>query len=378
MELRVKRIIEGKTILYVPDTSIHGPWAAPVFYNPKAALTRDISLAAVNALGGEPTVLDAMCGVGARGLRLAVESNASAVVLNDVNPDSLRLAYLSAKENKVIDRVHLESAGANGLCASYEGRRGFDYVDVDPFGSAAPFVASALLAVKRGGMLGVCSTDAANLCGNRPHALRRIYFAHNEYRLGVKEAGLRILISYVVRVAASMGYASEPTLCYYYGDYFRCHFKVTRAPSVAERLLGQVGYLHRCVGGWTYTPTACCGQCGGTSVAGPLWTGPLCSKQYLGSVITALQRMDSEGAGRARDLLSVLLLEDQIVLPYVNLHVLVRGSATSPPSTQRLVFMLRQLGYRASPTHFDPKAIKTDAPQAKILECAASLSNKTA
>ncbi len=378
-----KQVVEGKTLLYIPDITMYakrgkrvGPWSAPVFYNPNASATRDISLGIVDALGGRPNVLDAMCGIGARGLRIAVESNASEVVINDVNPDALELAYKSVEANGVAGKVDVQSVGANALCAAYDYREGFDYVDVDPFGSAAPFVATALLAVKRGGVLGVCSTDAANLCGNRPEALYRLYFAWNTYTLGVKEVGLRILIGYVVRVAASMGFAASPLLCYHYGDYFRCHFRLTRTLSAAQELMNQIGYLHSCSDEVKYLDSPFCSECKRSSEAGPLWMGHLSSRDFLNSVLTGLKRVESQSARGAERLLEALRDEDEVTLPYVNTHKLVKGSGVSPPSTQRLVIKLRAQGYEANLTHFDTKAIKTNAPLSQLMEAARSIGGK--
>ncbi|MEM0121034.1 MAG: hypothetical protein QW688_06330 [Thermoprotei archaeon] len=374
-ESHTKQVVEGRTILYVPDITVYakrgervGPWSAPVFYNPNASATRDISVGIVGALGSSPSVLDAMCGVGARGLRIAVESNASEVVINDVNPDALELAYMSVKANGVVGKVHIESVGAHALCAAYDYREGFDYVDVDPFGSAAPFVPAALLAVKRGGVLGVCSTDAANLCGNRPEALYRLYFAKNTYTLGVKEAGLRILVGYVVRVAATMGFAALPLLCYHYGDYFRCHFKLSRTSSVAQDLMKQIGYLHHCFDGLEYLGSAVCGKCGRLPEAGPLWTGRLTSGDFLRAVQARVGVVESQSCVRATNLLQTLSIEDDVTLPYISVHRLVKGLGVSPPSTQRLIMRLRAQGYAASATHFDPKGIKTDAPLNQVVD----------
>lgn len=367
--LKQKKVVEGSTVLYVPDIEAYAgksePWRAPVFYNPRATPTRDISVALARVLGGGLRVLDAMCGVGARGIRIAAESEASEVVLNDVNPDALVLAYSSAAENGVLHKVRIESVGANALFAAHEHGDGFGYVDLDPFGSAAPFLPAAFLAVRSGGILGVCSTDAANLCGNRPRALYRLYFARNGYSLGVKETGLRILVGYAVRVAASLGLAAEPVLCYYYGDYFRCHFRVERSASKAERLLGGVGYLCRHSDGWRY-----CGCCCGDGCSGPLWTGNLASKGLLDAVIFELEKMGTDSSRVALGMLSRLREEDEITLPYIDLHRLVRGLGISPPSSLGLVLRLRQRGYRASQTHFDGKGIKTDAPVAEVVGAA--------
>ena len=46
----------------------------------------------------------------------------------------------------------------------------FDVIDLDPYGTAAPFLDSAVQAVKDGGLLCVTCTDMAVLCGNHSEA----------------------------------------------------------------------------------------------------------------------------------------------------------------------------------------------------------------
>ena len=46
----------------------------------------------------------------------------------------------------------------------------FDVVDIDPYGSAAPFLDSAVQSASSGGLLCITCTDMAVLCGNHPEA----------------------------------------------------------------------------------------------------------------------------------------------------------------------------------------------------------------
>lgn len=46
----------------------------------------------------------------------------------------------------------------------------FDVVDLDPYGTAAPFLDGAVQAVKDGGLLCVTCTDMAVLAGSQPAA----------------------------------------------------------------------------------------------------------------------------------------------------------------------------------------------------------------
>ena len=45
----------------------------------------------------------------------------------------------------------------------------FEVVDLDPYGSAVPFLESALNAMADGGLLAVTFTDMAVLCARTPH-----------------------------------------------------------------------------------------------------------------------------------------------------------------------------------------------------------------
>ena len=51
---------------------------------------------------------------------------------------------------------------------SYSNR--FDVIDLDPYGTAAPFFDGAVQAVQDGGLLCITCTDAAILCGNHAEA----------------------------------------------------------------------------------------------------------------------------------------------------------------------------------------------------------------
>jgi tRNA (guanine26-N2/guanine27-N2)-dimethyltransferase len=105
--------------------------------------------------------------------------------------------------------------------------------------------------------------------------------------------------------------------------------------------------------------------------------GRLSSRDFLSSVLTELKRVESQSARDAERLLRTLRDEDEVTLPYVNTHKLVKGSGVSPPSTQRLIIKLRSQGYEANPTHFDPKAVKTNAPLTQLMEAARSIGGKT-
>jgi tRNA (guanine26-N2/guanine27-N2)-dimethyltransferase len=48
-------------------------------------------------------------------------------------------------------------------------KRFFDVIDLDPYGTAVPFLESALSSIADGGLLAVTFTDMAVLCARNPH-----------------------------------------------------------------------------------------------------------------------------------------------------------------------------------------------------------------
>ena len=43
----------------------------------------------------------------------------------------------------------------------------FDFIDLDPYGTAIPFLDAAFNVIKTGGLMGITFTDLAVLCGKR-------------------------------------------------------------------------------------------------------------------------------------------------------------------------------------------------------------------
>lgn len=366
--------------MYAPDSAVYtdtngrpAPWKAPVFYNPRGSTTRDLSVAITRILGSNIEFLDTMCGVGVRGLRVSLQNNVSHVVLNDVNPWAVALTHLGVKRNSVIEKTDIQSLGVNALCASYDYRMGYDYVDLDPFGSAAPFLTAALLAVKKGGHLGVCCTDAANLCGNRPRALKRIYFAFNRDTMSKKETGLRILIGYVVQRAATMGFAAEPVLCYQYADYFRCHFRINHSFKQADRLIQKMGYKTGCFEHQPFSEDPSCDVCHRPAEAGPLWTDTFLSEPFLNEVSSSLPLISSDAMGETKILVETLMCEQYVNHPYLDIHRVLKHSNLNPPKKKTIIQHLLKSGFKASPTHFSPTGIRTDAPMQEVKRLCARL-----
>ncbi|MEM4725362.1 MAG: hypothetical protein QXG63_00320, partial [Nitrososphaerales archaeon] len=200
-KIDIVEVKEEDTIILAPKSSVFDkiPPKSPAFYNPAAKLNRDVSLRIYSAYArltcSNITFGDALAGVGARGLRVAKECKGVAqVYLNDLNPKAIELARYAAELNGVSEKCVFTTKDAILFLAEHsQPARRFDILDIDPFGSPTPFLAAALRAVKRGGLISLTATDTAVLCGVYPKvALRRYGGLSIRCEYG-NEVGVRLL-----------------------------------------------------------------------------------------------------------------------------------------------------------------------------------------
>ena len=172
--------LEGATKLMVPSYSLtqDPPPTSPVFYNPAAALNRDVSVAITAATDGS-TYCDSMSGVGARGVRIANEvGRIDRVTMVDFNAAALDAARESAALNSVASKCEFsDSETTSYLLSRFGSDEKFDYVDVDPFGSPVRQLQGAVTSASDGGIVSITATDTAVLCGVYPRVSLRRYGA---------------------------------------------------------------------------------------------------------------------------------------------------------------------------------------------------------
>lgn len=356
-------IVEGRTRLLVPSASLAAdpPPQEPAFFNPRAAFNRDVSVAAyaaaIKGMRGPPDMLDCMAGVGARGLRAANEAGAR-VVVNDRNPAARALASRSARLNGLDAEV--SGLDACALCSgrSAPGARA-GIVDLDPFGTPAPFIDCALRAVRHGGLLSLTATDLRVINGPFRDACRRRYGGVSlRVRYG-RELGLRLVVGCVRGVAARLGLAVAPLAAESDLHYYRAYLAVRRRPDTAPNV-GYVAHCYSCGHRAVSEPSDRCAACGGKAdVAGPLWTGPLFDERFVsdmrGAAPPSCARLLEEAQGEAG-------------LPacYHTVDEVSSRTGRQPVSPDAAVQALRDAGFAASRTSFDPSGFRTDATAPQI------------
>jgi len=230
---------EGSTVITVPVQDLEDnfpPGTAPVFFNRRMELNRDATVLLATIL--QPSdYLDAMGATGIRGIRVAGEAGIPAAV-NDRNPEAAALIRDNVARSGL--PVEVISRDANALLSE----RSFDAVDLDPFGTPAPFVDAGIRGCRR--FLFVTATDTAPLCGAHLKAGIRRYGAvplNTEYH---SEVGLRILLGFVLREAVKYDRGLEPVFCFAREHFVRLSIRLARGAAAADRALQHAGYILQC------------------------------------------------------------------------------------------------------------------------------------
>ena len=358
---------EGKTRFFVPfQDSAHAfpPGTAPVFYNRRMELNRDGTVLFVTVM--QPSdYLDAMGATGVRGLRIASECGID-VTINDRDPCACEL---------IRKNVALSDHGIRVTCRNVHGllaERRYDAVDLDPYGSPAPFIDSAIRGTGR--FLMITATDTAPLCGAHRRAGIRRYFAqpaNNEYHA---ETGLRILLAFVARETVKYDRGIEPVFCYTRAHYIRASFRLTNGASAADRTVGGIGYVFQCCRcpERTEQPGLIpefreCSVCEAKMLpVGPLWLGAVQDRTVITAMKETLPRLELNTTKHLGLLLEMLAGELPTSTHY-DYHTLAKLAKVSPLPIDELIRSLRERGYLASRAHYSGTALKTDAPAREII-----------
>ena len=373
-------VVEGMARVLVPklDTSTGEPAQrlmadAPVFYNPVMAVNRDTAVMAVRAhtrgLGREATVCEPMCGSGVRGVRIALEAeNVGSVTMGDLSPTALRLAQANASGNGVQGKVSLRLLDASLLMSlhGYPGGR-FDYVDVDPYGSPAPFIGPAVAATKNNGLLAVTATDMAPLCGVKPAACLRKYGGLPLRGDMCHEAAVRLVAGALVRGSAVHEEAATPVFSYYADHYVRVYVRLSRGAGRADAALASMGYLKhcpRCLHHETSTDNRRdhCPACGEEmSVGGPMWMGELAEDAFTGAMAEEAGKLEHLKGSRSAALVDRVRAEIGFGPGFYEIDAVCRLAGVPSLSTEEVLRRLREAGFRVARAHYSDRAIKTDA-----------------
>jgi tRNA (guanine26-N2/guanine27-N2)-dimethyltransferase len=334
------------------------------FYNPQMRFCRSFSSLVVGTLPGV-SVLDAFSATGIRGIRYAKENPEAVASLDfvDMNPEAAALSGKNAKANGIEAEAH--EAEFNSFLM---GRR-YGFLEIDPFGSPAPHIYHAVRSFRsaKGGFLSVTATDTAVLCGAHQGACMRIYHSTPLHDEIFHEAGIRILLKYVSRIANEFNFGIKPLASLSSRHFFKVFLELEKGSEKALRNFRATGYLtlcpscgHRQGGPMGLESCPLCGK--KAKIAGPLWLGELHDPETLERM--GALNSQREYAHKKELEKTIALMKGEVGMPpwFYEVHKsCARLGIQPPPKTEGLLALLMAEGFRAGRTHFSPIGIKTDA-----------------
>jgi tRNA (guanine26-N2/guanine27-N2)-dimethyltransferase len=292
------------------------------------------------------TILDALSASGLRALRYAHEIPfLTTVTANDILKKAAEAIERNATHNRLSDKINVSVDDALAHMYSIivrELRRitlsknkpapseKYDIIDLDPYGSAAPFLDAAVQAVRDdGGLLCVTCTDSGVWASNGyPEKCYSLYGGIPVKGWYSHEVGIRLILHAIETSAARYGLAMEPLLSLSVDFYSRVFVRIRKSPSMVKFQGGKNMVVYSCgtgCGAWTTQPlmknkpspnkkgsgmfykhgftrapttNTTCEHCSSTMhLAGPMYAGRIHSPEFVKSVIAEAEEASPEVYG---------------------------------------------------------------------------------
>ena len=323
-----------------------------VFYNPIMSLNRDISILLLNSINkNNLQIADPLAASGVRSIRFLKELNKNKIkkiYINDQNNEAIKLTRKNFILNKIFSKsIIIKNEDANLFLLN---STGFDYIDIDPFGTPSPFLDSACKRLARDGILAVTATDTSALCGTFPKACLRKYWAMPKKDAIMHETGLRILIRKVQLVAAQYDKALTPIFSYSKEHYMRIFLRNDKEKNKVDEILKLHGYIND---------------------SGPMWLGNLWDKKLTISMHNELSKNNTLNKNKELvNFLSIVKDESKInAVGFYDLHEICEKNKIKHLQKKEIIInKIKRLGYQSSETHFKGEGVRSNIPLKNLIK----------
>ncbi|KIM49074.1 hypothetical protein M413DRAFT_438239 [Hebeloma cylindrosporum] len=354
-------------------------------------------------------ILEALSATGLRSIRYAKEIPlVRYVIANDLSPAAVEAMKRNiaindlgtgSESDPTRQKVQVNEGDACSLMYHHrEDKRRVDVVDLDPYGTAAPFIDAAVQCVNDGGLLCVTCTDLSVLATtNYPEKCFSNYGGVPLKAEYCHESALRLVLHAISTSASRYGRVIEPLLSLSIDFYVRIFVRIRTSPIEVKKLLNKNSIFYICTtcqshyeqplgkvvaktnetsGNTNYTfktqagPLVAdkCPQCDSNlHVAGPMWSGPLHDPDFVGKVISHVEENKSLYGtfSRMRGMLTVAKEE----LPnhfYFTPSKVASFFHCETPSLDDVASALLNAGHSVSRSHACPGSLKTDASHSQL------------
>ena len=339
-------------------------------------------------------ILDALSATGLRALRYAQELPfVTSVTANDLSKKAVQAIQRNIDHNGLQEKVKTSVGNANAHMYNSipQDVLGFSkaryaVIDLDPYGTAVPFLDAAVQAIADDGLLCVTCTDTGvlNSVGYLEKAFA-LYGGLPTKGSHCHEGGLRLILHAISTAAAKYGKSVEPLLSLSIDYYARVFVRVKRSPNDVKLLAGKTMIVYACdvgCGAWqtqflarhtaqdskhgnvfrkyiaSQGPTTepNCPHCGMRThvsrticaklmvadtlqIAGPMYGGPLHNTDFINRMLSHIPGMDKAVCGtkdRLEGMLSTALEEAEVYDAYFQTKPQSEGKKSRDGMLQRV------------------------------------------
>lgn len=360
-----------------------------VFLNPAQVFNRDLTMLIASvysqSIGSESlSILEPLAATGLRSIRYFKElpKPVSELVANDIDPDAVQQIRNNFNLNEVQGTVWQKDA----IDAMHTYRSHWDIVDLDPYGSVASFLDSAILSIKPGGLLCVTSTDMITLCGNNPDTCFYKYQSLPSKSKYCHEFALRILLYQLSATANKYQLCIVPLISISVDFYVRVFVKVISSAAQAKLSLSQSSLILQCSScpnfeiqplgrenskHWTnnyWTTPSVCPHCNSNFIIqGPIYSGRLHNKDFVTQVLSLSQEREMKTSDKISGVLNSIIGEIDALLGW-NIGFLCKFFKVPAISQKIFRSALKSLGKEVSQSHSSPLIYKTNANAFEVFE----------
>jgi tRNA (guanine26-N2/guanine27-N2)-dimethyltransferase len=254
----------------------------------------------------------------------------TSITANDLSHDAVASIKLNIQHNSLPEPNKIKVTTSNAIAhmntlvaRGHSNDPKYSVIDLDPYGTAIPFLDSAVQALADDGLLCVTCTDTSIF--NSMGYLEKTFSQYGGLPMKgdyCHEGGLRLILHAISTAACKYGISMEPLLSLSIDYYARVFVRLRRSPAevkfhgsktmlvyscdsgcsswktqffVRSQLQvgkkGGVTHKHSAAMGPTASPL--CEFCGNkTHIAGPMWGGPLHNPSFIQRILDALPELD--------------------------------------------------------------------------------------
>uniref|UniRef100_H3AIV7 tRNA (guanine(27)-N(2))-dimethyltransferase n=1 Tax=Latimeria chalumnae TaxID=7897 RepID=H3AIV7_LATCH len=297
------------------------PQKTDSYFNPKMKSNRLLVFCSLATLAEERSpleCLDAFGATGIMGLQWAKHlGTAVKVTINDINDNCVKMIRENCQLNRIkvtpilkeeeemeeepeeaedtLGTVKVTNMDANVILHL----RAFDFIHLDPFGTAVNYLDAAFRNVRNHGIVSITSTDTSSLYSKAVNVAIRHYgcnIVRTEY---YKELAARVVITAVARAAARCNKGIEVLFSLCLEHFALVVVRVLRGPTQADETVKKIRHLIHCQwceervfqkegnmleeSPYRQLPCDCHDSMPGKTAAelGPMWSGTLFNTGFL-------------------------------------------------------------------------------------------------